>query len=265
MRLNAQQRVPRDVERARLREGFDEAASAYEVNRLAPWYQEQGRMVLEELGVLSGPLVDVGCGTGWFLRRVAESHPGTACVGVDLSAGMVARAREAAESEGLAGVCFLEGDWENEETLGRVAAALPTPAAAVTCISAFHYFRDPVAALAGMRRILAPGGRVILVERALDGSPLTTLWDLLHRRVLRDGVRFYRTREIELLMIEAGVDTPRTVRRVRRYFWKGKLYTSLGVVTGTRARAPADGTAGERGEPGTLHATPTNRRDVHGC
>lgn len=252
------------MERARIRPEFDEASSTYEADRLAPWYQEQGRMVLEELGVLSGPLVDVGCGTGWFLRRVAEAHPGTRCVGVDLSAGMVARAREAAESESLAGIRFLQGDWEDEETVGQVAAALPTPAAAVTCISAFHYFRDPVTALAAMRRILAPGGRVVLVERAKDGSPLTLLWDLLHRRVLRDGVRFYRTREIELLMIEAGLDTPRTVRRVRRYFWRGKLYTSLGVVAGARARAPTDGPAGERGEPGTLHNTPTNRRDPDG-
>jgi ubiquinone/menaquinone biosynthesis C-methylase UbiE len=256
-------RDPESRERARIQGEFDEAAAGYEANRMAPWYQEQGRMVMEELGSLSGPLVDVGCGTGWFLRRVAQAHPAVRCVGVELSGGMVARARETAESEGVTGVRFLEGDWEDEETVERVSEALPSPAAAVTCISAFHYFRDPAAALARMRRLLAPGGRVILVERAMDGSPLTFLWDLLHRRLLRDGARFYRTRELEALMTRAGLDAPRTVRRVRRYLWKGKLYTSLGVVTGTRERDGTDGPAGAGGRAGIL-TRHTKGSDVDG-
>jgi ubiquinone/menaquinone biosynthesis C-methylase UbiE len=262
--LKDSRRHPGAIERARVRREFDRAAAGYDADRMAPWYQEQGRMVLEALGELDGPLVDVGCGTGWFLRRVVESARDVECVGVDLSSAMIACAREAAESEGLTGVRFVEGNWEEEETVERVAAALLEPAAAVTCISAFHYFREPAAALAGMRRILAPGGRVILVERAMDGSPLTLLWHLLHRHVLRDGVRFYRTREMEVLMLEAGLETPRTVRRVRRYFWKGKVYTSLGVVTGTRERGPPLGPPGAGDPSGDFTSTRTRGKDVHG-
>ncbi len=231
---------------------------------MAPWYQEQGRMVLGELGEVAGPVVDVGCGTGWFLRQVAEANAGIQAVGVDLSPGMVAHAREAVESEGLAGIRFLEGDWEDPDTAERVSASLSAPAAAVTCVSAFHYFREPAAALERMGRILAPGGRVILVERAMDGSFLTLLWDALHRWVLRDGVRFYRTRDIEVLMIEAGLVRPRTIRRVHRYLWKGKLYTSLGVVVGSRGGDGEEGRSNGGNPPEGSGSKHRNGREVDG-
>ena len=251
-------------ERARVRREFDEAAPRYEAGRMAPWYQEQGRMVLGELGELAGPIVDVGCGTGWFLRRVARANPGIQAVGVDLSPRMVAHAREAAASEGLTGVRFLEGDWEDPDTADRVSASLSAPAAAVTCISAFHYFREPATALARMGRILAPGGRIILVERAVDGSFLTLLWGALHRWVLRDGVRFYHTRDLEGLMVEAGLVEPRTIRRVRRYLWKGKLYTSLGVVVGSRGEEGGEDLS-RTGDPlEELESTHTQGREIDG-
>ena len=219
-------------ERSRVREEFDAEAETYESGRMAPWYKAQGRMVLEALDRVDGPVVDVGCGTGWFLRKLAQTHPGIHGIGLDLSGAMVERARELAEMEGLKGLCFRQGDWEDPDVARQIRELLPRSAEVVTCISAFHYFRDPTGALRRMRGLLGPGGRVLVMERAKDASLLTAAWDLLHRSVLRDGVRFYRSAELKRLMTQAGLVEVRTLREVRKRFWKGKMYTSLTLLSG---------------------------------
>jgi ubiquinone/menaquinone biosynthesis C-methylase UbiE len=192
----------------------------------------QASLVLRHLGPVHGSILDVGCGTGWFVRSVIRGNPGAGAIGVDLSPGMVAQARRRAEAENLAGAVFVTADWEDPDTEERIRRLLPAGAGAVVCISCFHYFRDPASALATMVRVMAPGGRLLLVERSRDRSPLTSLWDVLHRRVIRDHVRFYR--EIELLdfMREAGLADVRAAARVRRWLWKGKLFTSLVLLEG---------------------------------
>jgi len=232
-------------ERSRIREEFDAEAETYESGRMAPWYKAQGRMVLEALDRVDGPVVDVGCGTGWFLRKLAQTHPGIHGIGLDLSGAMVERARELAETEGLKGLCFRRGDWEDPDVARQIQELLPRPAEVVTCISAFHYFHDPAGALGRMRELLGPGGRVLVMERAKDGSLLTAAWDLLHRSVLRDGVRFYRSEELRQLMTQAGLVEVRTLREVRKRFWKGKLYTSLALLSGKREAYDRNPTAGQ--------------------
>ena len=56
----------------------------------------------------------------------------------------------------------LDADW-----LAAVAAHLPLADAAfdyVLCVNAFHYFRLPGESLAEMRRVLRPGGTLVLVD-----------------------------------------------------------------------------------------------------
>jgi ubiquinone/menaquinone biosynthesis C-methylase UbiE len=221
-------------ERSRVREEFDAEAGTYESGRMAPWYKAQGRMVLEALDDVEGPVVDIGCGTGWFLRRLARTHPGIHGIGLDLSGAMVERARELTEMEGVQGLRFRQGDWEDPDVVRQIQELLHRPAEVVTCISAFHYFHDPAGALGRMRELLAPGGRVLVMERAKDASFLTAAWGLLHQSVLRDGVRFYRSEELKRLMTQAGFVEVRTLREIRKRFWKGKIYTSLTLLSGKR-------------------------------
>jgi ubiquinone/menaquinone biosynthesis C-methylase UbiE len=106
--------------------------------------------------VLAGEVVlDPGCGTGWQaagLRRTLRARPGAGPVlGVDLSAGMLRRARAA-------------GAWP---LLQADATRLPLAAGSVDLVvtrGVLHHLPDVVAALAEWRRVLRPGGAAVVVS-----------------------------------------------------------------------------------------------------
>ena len=100
-------------------------------------------------------VLDVGCGCGDTTlalgRRVGT---GGRVVGIDISAPMLARARERAAQAGAANVEFVEAD----------AQTHAFPPASVDCLfSRFGvmFFADPTAAFRNLRGALAPGGRVV--------------------------------------------------------------------------------------------------------
>jgi SAM-dependent methyltransferase len=100
-------------------------------------------------------VLDVGCGTGATLLRLAElAGPAGQVLGCDVSAPMLALARQRAA--GIAHVGIMQAD----------AQAHRFPAAAFDAVvSRFGvmFFADPVAAFANLRQALRPGGRVAFV------------------------------------------------------------------------------------------------------
>jgi ubiquinone/menaquinone biosynthesis C-methylase UbiE len=113
------------------------------------------RLVHEGLGARSGErIVDVGCGPGFYVEELAEQVGDEgSVVGVDPSAPMleVAAGRTAARSN----VAFHQGD----------AAALPLPDGgcdAALCVQVLEYVEDVTAALRELRRVVRPGGRVLV-------------------------------------------------------------------------------------------------------
>jgi ubiquinone/menaquinone biosynthesis C-methylase UbiE len=99
-------------------------------------------------------VVDVGCGTG---RAVAElAGRGVRPVGVDASAEMVSVARRR----------WPAGDFRIGD-----AHRLPLPDGAVSGYRAdkvYHELDDPAGALAEASRVLAPGGRIVLLGQDWD-------------------------------------------------------------------------------------------------
>ena len=55
------------------------------------WRRAEAPFVLERLRGQGGRLLDVGCGTGWYLGELAGIF--SECVGIDPSAGMLEIAR----------------------------------------------------------------------------------------------------------------------------------------------------------------------------
>lgn len=175
---------------------FDAWAPAYESSALQEaFYARLHRKVLG-LAAAAGPaprrMVDVGCGTGRLLRTAAVAFPDTRLVGVDISAGMLAQAQAQVQARVQAQVqaqarattppghrtAFVRAD----------SAALPFADAAfglVTCTASSHHWPEPTAALAELRRVLAPDGLLVLAH--LQG---VAQWDpQAAGHVRRRGVR----------------------------------------------------------------------------
>ncbi|MET9661998.1 class I SAM-dependent methyltransferase [Streptomyces sp. NPDC006510] len=101
-------------------------------------------------------VLDVGCGAGCTTRLAARRASGGRASGLDLSAPMLARARESARREGLGNVRFEQAD---------VQVHPFGPGTFDVAISRFGvmFFDDPVAAFTNIGRALRPGGRIAFV------------------------------------------------------------------------------------------------------
>jgi SAM-dependent methyltransferase len=103
-----------------------------------------------------GSVLDVGCGYGAPTIMIAQRFPAARILGCDYHDASIAAARKAARKAGV-------GDRVRFE----VAAAKDAPGsgyALVVFVDSLHDLGDPVGALAHARSLLAPGGRVLLVE-----------------------------------------------------------------------------------------------------
>ena len=100
-------------------------------------------------------VLDICCGTG-DLCFLAAKMGARRVAGVDFTLPMLAVARGRRREEGVA-ADFIEGD----------ALRLPFPAGAFDAITVSYGLRniaDPAAALVEMRRVLAPGGRAVVLD-----------------------------------------------------------------------------------------------------
>jgi ubiquinone/menaquinone biosynthesis C-methylase UbiE len=149
-----------------------------------------------------GTVVDCPCGAGPALRAV-PTDGSVHYIGADLSPTMLRRARKRAESRGLTGTEFIEGD----------ATEIPLPTASADLFISFwglHCFADPAAALIEAARVLMPGGRLV-------GSTFVRGHDSLRQRLLvrphtGDFGQPGTQPEIESWLAEAGFD-PTSAKR----------------------------------------------------
>lgn len=101
-------------------------------------------------------VLDVGCGWGELLLRVAARAPGARAHGVDTEERHLDRGRARAGELGL------ESRVTFEKRAGR---DVTEPADVVLCIGSSHAFGDSAAeALTALRPLVRPGGRLVLGE-----------------------------------------------------------------------------------------------------
>jgi ubiquinone/menaquinone biosynthesis C-methylase UbiE len=196
-----------------IRHEYDRAAAGYDrrwarYNRaslalLRPWIAGRGL----------GRVLDVGCGTGNLAPALAEWGASVdAYVGIDLSPGML----------GIAGAKLGAGGWPGAAVAGS-ALALPVATASfdtALCASNLHYWPDAGAGLSEIRRVLRPGGRLLLVD--WDRAPLRMrAFDLWMRRALHvEYQRMYSGREIRALLHGTGFRVAHEARGSAGMMWR---------------------------------------------
>ncbi len=102
-----------------------------------------------------GRVADVACGTGWSSISIARHFPGARVDGIDIDTGSIERAKAHAASAGLSDrVSFLFADAADSEGTGQYDL--------VTIFEALHDMARPAEVLSAARRLLAPGGAVLI-------------------------------------------------------------------------------------------------------
>ncbi|HOC19553.1 MAG TPA: metalloregulator ArsR/SmtB family transcription factor [Vicinamibacterales bacterium] len=109
------------------------------------------------LGLLMPPLTvaDLGCGEGYLTIEVARWA--RRVIAVDRSAAVLKSARALAARHGLRNITWRRGEIE----------AVPLPDGRVDLVllsQALHHASDPALALAEAARVLAPGGKVLVLD-----------------------------------------------------------------------------------------------------
>src|SRR5215218_1410938 len=122
-------------------------------DRVSDLQFEGGKQLIERLGLEEGARVlDVGCGTGRLTRWIAERlGPKGSVVGIDPLEHRITVARSEAGP-----VRFEVGQAE------ELGAFEDSSFDAVCLSSVLHWVADKARALAEIRRVLRPGGRVAL-------------------------------------------------------------------------------------------------------
>jgi ubiquinone/menaquinone biosynthesis C-methylase UbiE len=137
-------------------------------------------------------LIDVGCGTGRLLAGLLRRQAAGDLIGVDLSPEMLSVARTRLEGR----VQLVEAS----------ADELPFDDGRfdwLVCSSVFHYLPDPEATLAEWRRVLRPGGQLVLTDWCSDFLSMRLL-DRLLRRFTRAHVHTWSADELERMVRSAG-------------------------------------------------------------
>ncbi|CAG7645518.1 class I SAM-dependent methyltransferase [Actinacidiphila bryophytorum] len=180
---------PPDPTTAKVLRTWEKAAPSYD-RQIALFERIQFGGGREWLGARArGRVLEVGVGTG----RSLPHYPADVTVtGIDLSPAMLALARRRAADLGR----------EADLRVGD-AAHLPFEDAVfdtVVCALALCTIPDPAAAIAEMKRVLAPGGRLLLLDHV--GStwpPLYALQWLLDRVTVRIAGEHFTRRQLPLV------------------------------------------------------------------
>lgn len=116
---------------------------------------KNARLVVDLAGLSeSDHVVDIGCGPGSAVREAARR--GARATGVDPSSMFLRIAR--AVTRKSANVTWLAGTAENVPLRNESATVLWS-------LATVHHWRDVTAGLREAHRVLAPGGRLLAVER----------------------------------------------------------------------------------------------------
>lgn len=169
----------------RLRVEFNEWARAGRGASMERGHRPVGEQAIARMNVpMDARVLDLGCGSGWATRLLAERATRGLVVGVDISDEMINEARAASK------------DFGNVKFRVASAEQLPFDDAYFThafSMESLYYYSDVLAALGEVRRVLADGGQfVAVVDLYKENEPSHQWIEQLKVPVHLLGVEDYR-------------------------------------------------------------------------
>lgn len=143
-------------------EFYRETAEARREKLFAPRARDVAALADRHLGAGSLRFLDIGPGYGTFLEEVARLNRFAKVGGVE-------------PAPSLAELCRAKGFEIIEQTVEKLPADCEK-ADLVTAFEVLEHVSAPREFLAGLRRILAPGGITLLTTLTADGFDIQTLW-----------------------------------------------------------------------------------------
>ena len=169
-----------DQHKAILRETFDAASAGYDGKPLRHFVESA-----KHLAALLDPrgdehVLDVATGTGHTAFAIAELLPRGKVTGIDMSPGMLGRARQKAISGSVANVEFVQMDMQE-------LSFPPETFDAATCAFGIFFVDDMDAQLARIATTVKPGGRVAI--SCFHESYFLPQRELMMKRVQAYGIQ----------------------------------------------------------------------------
>lgn len=188
---------------------YDHGGDPVELGRLSrqadvAWRLERAQLLRVGLRP-TDRVVDVGCGPGHLSCRIATLVPQGSVTGVDADPELLAQARASARAAGLPHVAFCRA-WADQ---------MPLPTGSADLAYArflLQHVERPVSVVQELKRVVAPGGTVVVVDTddggiLVEPEPpgLRTLLDASQAGQRRRGGNRHIGRALTRTMVEAGL------------------------------------------------------------
>jgi ubiquinone/menaquinone biosynthesis C-methylase UbiE len=208
---------------------FDNWSNTYGEDRISGWFQHYQQTALDRFQFTGAEqFLDVGCGTGWAVRCVAQSLSNGHAYGIDISPAMINKAKSLSES--IENCTFSVADSES----------IPYPDDffdTVLCTFSFHHYETPLNVLSEFRRVLKDNGSLIIVDSARNLSWAIWLQDRGRRYLERSHVKYYTVNELQNLLKQSDFYLKQDIYTDSGVFKFGKVFTGLMMfVAGKRLR-----------------------------
>lgn len=152
----------------RLRIEFNDWAKAGRGERMEKGHRATGEQAIELMGLeAASRALDLGCGSGWAARLMADHATSGRVVGIDISDEMIALACESTLE--YSNVKFQTGSAQRLDFKDGEFTH-------VFSMESIYYYGDMLAALKEVRRVLAPGGSFVAVVDLYEENEPSHQW-----------------------------------------------------------------------------------------
>jgi ubiquinone/menaquinone biosynthesis C-methylase UbiE len=147
-------------------------------------------------------VLDVACGTGLLLKQLLVQVPGIEAYGLDANADMLAQAQAALQDLPHVHLERVQIGKGMESNLPYAQESFDL----ITCTNALHDMPEVVALLAGLGKLLAPGGQLVVEDFAPRQPRLFwAAFEWFLKRIEGSSVHAYTLAEAHALCQQAGL------------------------------------------------------------